>query len=223
MKKISVYIVFFVTFLLLIASSLGGCRMISPDEDAASSSLEGELFAYKTRLLELENKLLTLQNEQFESDLEHLSEIKKLTGEIDALRELLYAPYTAPPSEESKNVYLGFLYEIENGQATIVGYEGGNLSPIIPASIDGKPVRAIGEGAFSSLDITSVTIPDTVVTIGWFAFSDCSALAQAVIPKSVTAIGYEAFSGCKAVTIYTERDSYAEKYAKSYGIRLSLE
>ena len=221
MKKVSVYIVLSAV-LLLTVSVLGGCQMRSPDESSPSSSLEDELFAYKTQLLELENKLLTLQNEQFENELEHLSEIKKLTGEIDALRELLYAPDT-PPAEENKNVYLGFLYEIENGQATIVGYEGGSLSPIIPASIDGKPVRAIGESAFSSLDITSVTIPDTVVSIGWFAFSDCSALTRAVIPKSVTAIGYEAFSGCKGVTVYAERDSYAEKYAKSYGIRLSLE
>ncbi len=222
MKKISAHIVFTVS-VLLIASIFGGCRSHLLDEASPSAPLEDELLAYKTRLLELENKLLTLQNEQFENELEYLTEIKKLTSEVNALRELLYAPDTTPPTEEDEDVYLGFLYKIENGQVTIVGYEGGSLSPIIPASIDSKPVRSIGEGAFSSLDITSATIPDTVVSIGWFAFNDCSALTQVFIPKSVTDIGYEAFSGCKRVTIYAERDSYAEKYAKSYGIRLSIE
>ncbi|MCD8161783.1 MAG: leucine-rich repeat domain-containing protein, partial [Clostridiales bacterium] len=45
-----------------------------------------------------------------------------------------------------------------------------------------------------------VTIPDTVTTIGDYAFYDCTGLTALAIPASVTAIGYEAFYGCENLT-----------------------
>ena len=44
--------------------------------------------------------------------------------------------------------------------------------------------------------LTSVTIGNSVTTIGWNAFSNCSSLTSVTIPNSVTTIGNEAFSGC---------------------------
>ncbi|WP_083822554.1 leucine-rich repeat protein [Prevotella sp. C561] len=41
----------------------------------------------------------------------------------------------------------------------------------------------------------SVTIPNSVTTIGQLAFSGCSSLTSVTIPNSVTTIGSEAFSG----------------------------
>lgn len=58
---------------------------------------------------------------------------------------------------------------------------------------------------YSSL--VSVTIPDSVVEIGWSAFRDCDGLASATIPDSVTAIGSYAFEGCTALTSVTISNS----------------
>ncbi len=46
----------------------------------------------------------------------------------------------------------------------------------------------------------SVTIPNSVTTIGDWAFSDCTGLASVNIPNSVTGIGGSAFSGCTGLT-----------------------
>ena len=46
--------------------------------------------------------------------------------------------------------------------------------------------------------------PDSVMWIGWCAFSGCTSLKSVTIPNSVTSIGYFAFFGCtrlKSVTI----------------------
>ena len=51
--------------------------------------------------------------------------------------------------------------------------------------------------------IRSVTIPESVTSIGKSAFSDCSSLTSITIPESVTSIGEGAFWGCSNLTSIT--------------------
>ena len=44
--------------------------------------------------------------------------------------------------------------------------------------------------------LTSVTIPNSVTTIGDNAFNWCTGLTSVTIPNSVTSIGSHAFSSC---------------------------
>ena len=49
---------------------------------------------------------------------------------------------------------------------------------------------------YNCTSLTSITIPDSVTSIGSYAFSECSSLTSITIPDSVTSIGYDAFSDC---------------------------
>ena len=70
---------------------------------------------------------------------------------------------------------------------------------IIPNS-----VRSIGDYAFVNCSgLTSVTIPNSVTEIGEGVFYGCSGLTSLTIPNSVTSIGGSAFAYCSGLTSLT--------------------
>ena len=63
-----------------------------------------------------------------------------------------------------------------------------------------RKVTSIGASAFSGCSITSVTIPNSVTSIGDYAFLKCYSLTSVTIPNSVTSIGNGAFQDCRDLT-----------------------
>ena len=94
-----------------------------------------------------------------------------------------------------------YKYTVSDGKATITGYTGpgGNLN--IPGSLGGYEVIAIGDDAFqknsNTINLTSVTIPDSIKTIGKQAFQNLSTnLKTVTIGSGVETIGEYAFYNC---------------------------
>ncbi len=77
------------------------------------------------------------------------------------------------------------------------------LSVTIPNS-----VKSIGDRAFKwCFFLQSVTIPNSVTSIGDEAFSDCNSLQSVTIPNSVKSIGNSAFSLCNSLQSVTIQNS----------------
>lgn len=64
-------------------------------------------------------------------------------------------------------------------------------------------VTTVGSAISGCSSLTSITIPNSVTSIGSSAFSGCSGLTSIIIPNSVMSIGSSAFSGCSSLTSVT--------------------
>jgi Flp pilus assembly protein protease CpaA len=89
------------------------------------------------------------------------------------------------------------------------GYDGYSIYPIFGDCplftnlIIGNNVQTIPELAFVFTPLTSITIPNSVTTIGIMAFAACDKLTSVTIGNAVTTIGDGAFYGCSSLTTLT--------------------
>lgn len=100
---------------------------------------------------------------------------------------------------DNKNTQEDYTYKIMSDQTIeITGYQGTDTAPVIPGTIEGKPVTSIKSYAFARLDnLETLTIPDSVTRIGEGAFSEIRSLKSITLPKGVTSIPDYVFTGCE--------------------------
>lgn len=95
-------------------------------------------------------------------------------------------------SEADKTCYVGGRY---GGEAISTSTSG---AVTIPSEVNGYRVVEIVMSAFLFCnEMTNITIPNSVETIGPSAFEECNSLTDVIIPEGVKTIEYWAFYGCQ--------------------------
>ena len=85
-------------------------------------------------------------------------------------------------------------FEVSRGSAT-------DTHIVIPSTHNGLPVRRIESSGFSGFrEMTYISIPIGVTSIGNRTFRNCSGLTSITIPHGVTSIGIAAFDRCTGLT-----------------------
>ncbi len=90
------------------------------------------------------------------------------------------------------NVTTPFSYTVLDEGISITGYLGTLTDIIIPEEIEGINVVDIKSVAFRGGQYTSITLPETLLSIGYAAFSDNN-ISNLIIPDSVVNIDHSAF------------------------------
>ena len=102
-------------------------------------------------------------------------------------------------SEEDTSSYVLKYNELSDGTLEVCGFENNTseVDLIIPSEHNGKHITKIADSAFkSNWDITSLTVSETVDSIGAYAFENCRNLNRVVMGKGITNIGLWAFKDC---------------------------
>lgn len=108
-----------------------------------------------------------------------------------------------------------YTYEIQNGEATITGYNKNLLrrKVLIPEEIEGCPVTTIGDRAFYDMPSgigKEFYIPDNVTTFGKEAFAGSAYLDAVRMPQKLTKMGEGVFAACLQMHFLEIPDSLTE-------------
>lgn len=90
----------------------------------------------------------------------------------------------------------------------VVGYIGNN-EPGFSVNVP-EGITAIGSIVFRGTNLTSITLPSTLETIGSSAFENCKSLTSIVIPEGTSSIRDFAFSGCSSLKDVTIKGQNVE-------------
>ncbi len=101
------------------------------------------------------------------------------------------------------SVEMPYFY-ISNGTIAVYEYMEFPDELVIPDVFNGEIVSNIDKEAFyNCASLISISIPNSVTSIGDYAFRDCTSLTSITIPDSVTSIGDNAFYRCTSLTSIT--------------------
>ena len=154
--------------------------------------LETEALSYiEARLALLKDEILSSLEKSYETKGVDVHYIKDTEIEFERA------------TEEDADITLNGIY-LSSGEEgyVVIGYEDGISSLVIPESIDGVPVVAIGERAFRDCSTLNgdVVLPKSIVAIEKEAFMNADGLnGRIYFPQSLKVISDRAFYGCQSL------------------------
>ena len=121
----------------------------------------------------------------------------------------LYAQWAA------QNNAAEFTFTVNNGTATVTGWQGSGERLVLPDTLGGAPVVEIAAGAFTNAACREIILPDTLRRIEPGAFTGCAVESLTLFDNLQTVSDY-AFEGCTALRTLHINAATAPVYSGSY-------
>lgn len=101
-----------------------------------------------------------------------------------------------------------------DGTLSIIGYTGTDETITIPSEKDGKKVISIRK--LNNYNVKHIIVSDGITTIEGSSLWDSINLVSITLPNSVSSINYTAFHDPLFLTIIADPNSYAKEFADTY-------
>ena len=183
-------------------------------KEANTGSDEGADLLEQAKMTEFEANV-----EFIEESTEALEETEPETIEVEETEQPILPTRRKPDLATVGETVNGFTYSVNNKEATITAYNDKSVTSLtIPEKIGGYKVTTIGSSAFSNYsNLSNVTIPDDVVTIGINAFYNTPWYNNQ--PDGLVYAGRVAYSykgSMPADTVVTLRDNTASITGRAF-------
>ena len=121
----------------------------------------------------------------------------------------LYAQWAA------QNDAAEFTFTVNNGTATVTGWQGSGERLVLPDTLGGAPVVEIAAGAFTNAACREIILPDTLRRIEPGAFTGC-AVESLTLFDNLQIVSDYAFEDCTALRTLHINAATAPVYSGSY-------
>ncbi|MBE6142813.1 MAG: hypothetical protein E7177_02345 [Erysipelotrichaceae bacterium] len=183
------------------------CNKTCLYEDLSSEDRDNELFIlnpilsaigsmYSLGKVDFENKEFQLKDELKTELDKHIKALSKESIE-EIYYENEYGEYKEITGEFAKE--LGLVYQVEDNEITISGYEGKNDTLYIPSTIDEIPVKYLKK--CNDLKITKLVVLADLKELKGNSFSYCYSLKQVDVIGSLGLVGQAVFYKTKVPTV----------------------
>ena len=188
------------SFLLIAIILMSSCSAFNGSPQGTEPQ-HSEQSSDSAKIKELEEKILSLIQDQKIRESERKQEIAELSAQLEKIKAESKKETSAPignsgtetttPTETSpQSNDPTFKYMLDGGWAIITEINPKENTVIIPSTIDGYNVYCIGSEALTSKTVTEVIISYGIEKLDWFSFKNCISLSSVTIPDSVVSIGY---------------------------------
>ena len=94
-----------------------------------------------------------------------------------------------------------FIYEVYNEQASLLQYNGSDKVVEVPGELGGYPVIRIETYAFRESAVEEVILPESLETVGDYAFYNSELGGRVIFPTSLKKIAGYAFRACDLTSV----------------------